>query len=66
MRIFNVPLLALTMLIGLASPLRGAADTAPTLTQWGQPDLQGVWNFSSIVPLQRPAQFGDRQFLTSE
>lgn len=35
-------------------------------TEWGQPDLQGVWNFSSNVPMQRPRQFGDRQFLTAE
>lgn len=34
-------------------------------TEWGQPDLQGVWNFSSDVPMQRPAQFGTRQFLTA-
>ena len=66
MRIRNVSLSALSMLFGLASPLHGAEDAAPALTQWGQPDLQGVWNFSSDVPLQRPAHFGDRQFLTSE
>ena len=35
-------------------------------TEWGQPDLQGVWNFSSNVPMQRPSQYGTRQFLTSE
>lgn len=35
-------------------------------TQWGQPDLQGVWNFSSSVPMQRPEQYGDRQFMTDE
>ena len=39
--------------------------TAP-LTEWGQPDLQGVWNFSSVIPLERPAFFGDKQFLTDE
>jgi len=39
--------------------------TAPR-TEWGQPDLQGVWNFSSVIPLQRPAFFGDKQFLTDE
>ena len=33
-------------------------------TQWDQPDLQGVWNFSSEVPMQRPEHFGDREFLT--
>ncbi len=35
-------------------------------TEWGQPDLQGVWNFSSNVPMQRPSQYGTRQFLTTE
>jgi len=44
-----------------------AADTyvAPR-TEWGQPDLQGVWNFSSNVPMQRPQQFGEREFMTDE
>jgi hypothetical protein len=32
-------------------------------TEWGQPDLQGVWNFSTEVPLQRPERFGTREFL---
>ena len=35
-------------------------------TEWGQPDLQGVWNWSSNVPMQRPSQYGDRRFLTQE
>lgn len=44
-----------------------AADnyTVPR-TQWGQPDLQGVWNFSSDTPMQRPSQYGERQFLSRE
>jgi hypothetical protein len=32
----------------------------------GRPDLQGVWNFSSGVALQRPAAFGDRTRATKE
>ena len=43
-----------------------AQDYEVPRTQWGQPDLQGVWNWSSNVPMQRPARFGDRQFLTAE
>ena len=35
-------------------------------TQWGDPDLQGVWNFSSNVPFERPARFGDREFMTDD
>ncbi len=35
-------------------------------TEWGQPDLQGVWNFNSNTPMQRPERFGTREFLTPE
>ncbi len=35
-------------------------------TEWGQPDLQGVWNFSSNTPMQRSDQYGERQVLTVE
>jgi len=42
------------------------ADFEVPRTQWGHPDLQGVWNFSSVIPLQRPAFFGDKQYLTEE
>ena len=35
-------------------------------TEWGQPDLQGVWNYSYNVPLERPTRYGERQFLTEE
>jgi hypothetical protein len=35
-------------------------------TRDGHPDLQGVWNFASGVPLQRPAKFKDRKALTKD
>jgi len=35
-------------------------------TENGQPDLQGVWSFSSGVPLQRPAAFADKKTFTKE
>ncbi len=42
------------------------SDYVAPRTQWGQPDLQGVWNFSSFIPLERPAFFADKAFLTDE
>jgi hypothetical protein len=55
-------------------PAAGAARPAPTatstykvpMTPWGHPDLQGVWDYRSITPLERPAQYGDRAFLTDK
>ena len=35
-------------------------------TPWGAPDLQGVWDFRTITPLQRPEELGDQAFLTEE
>lgn len=35
-------------------------------TEYDQPDLQGVWNFSSSTPMQRPQRFGEQEFLTAE
>ena len=34
---------------------------------WGEPDLQGIWNSSTIgPPRERPAEWADREFLTEE
>src|ERR687897_108121 len=35
-------------------------------TPWGHPDLQGVWDPTTGTPLERPAQYKDREFLTDE
>ena len=43
-----------------------AEDYVVPRTEWGQPDLQGVWNFNSSTPMQRPERFGAREFLTPE
>jgi hypothetical protein len=54
---------------GESSPKAAAAKTTakrgtPKHTQWGDPDLQGVWDYRTITPLERPQNMGDRQFLT--
>ena len=35
-------------------------------TVWGAPDLQGVWDFRTLTPLERPRNLGDKAFLTAE
>ncbi len=54
-------LLALTLVLscGVATiGQRGAAD--------GQYDLEGVWDFSTITPLERPSSLANKQTLTDE
>jgi hypothetical protein len=38
----------------------------PSRTADGQPDLQGVWDFRNLIPLERPAQFANKEFLTDQ
>ncbi len=40
------------------------AEEAPPRTAWGQPDLQGVWDFRTITPLERPEEFAEKESLT--
>jgi hypothetical protein len=35
-------------------------------TEGGRPDLPGVWNFNTGVPMQRPASLGDKKVFTKE
>ncbi|MBI3048057.1 MAG: hypothetical protein HYY76_07065 [Acidobacteria bacterium] len=46
--------------------LRPASTSPGSLTPWGEPDLQGLWTYEEEIPLQRPARFGNREFLTDE
>ena len=51
------------------TPLFAAAQSANTTsprTSWGDPDLQGVWDYRTITPLERPEALGDKAFLTEE
>src|SRR5581483_2255057 len=32
----------------------------------GQPDLQGYWTSLSFTPMERPAKYGGREFLTDK
>ena len=43
-----------------------AAQSDAPRTAWGQPDLQGVWDFRTITPMQRPERLADQEFLTAE
>ena len=55
------------VLIGARVPrLTATADGTSFRTSWGDPDLQGIWNDRYQTPLQRPAKYAGREFLTEE
>lgn len=69
MRVSNLPkiTLALALCLPFSTTLaQQDADYEVPRTEWGQPDLQGVWNFSSNIPMQRPQRYGTQEFLTDQ
>ena len=38
----------------------------PPRTPDGRPDLQGVWDFATLTPMERPKEFGDKAVLTEQ
>ena len=52
----------MAMALTLAPGLIG--QTAMLRTPDGRPDLQGVWDYSTITPLERPDEFARKKFFT--
>lgn len=57
--------------VALLSPLSveaqresGAKASQSPKTAWGHPDLQGIWDFSTSTPLQRPTELKGKAELT--
>ena len=50
----------------LITSAQSAQSPAMALTAWGDPDLQGVWDYGTITPLERPDEFAGKEVLTSE
>ncbi|MBT70524.1 MAG: hypothetical protein CMQ15_00555 [Gammaproteobacteria bacterium] len=49
--------------MALAQP---GSDYVVPRTEYGQPDFQGVWNFASNIPMERPNQYVDQEYLSEE
>jgi hypothetical protein len=48
------------------SPATRQRSWTPPRTAWGDPDLQGIWNYATMTPLERPREFADTGVLTVE
>ena len=65
--------LAVCLMLITSTALLPPSAAGQTATPWtmprtpdGQPDLQGIWSFATITPLERPSNLAGREFLTDE
>ncbi len=63
--------LAPAPIAGQASSARAKTPAArgawtPPRTTWGAPDLQGIWDFATITPMERPKELAGKEVLTAE
>jgi hypothetical protein len=61
-------LVALLLVISVtpASAQPGSEPGQAPRTAWGAPDLNGVWDFRTLTPFERPAELADQEFFTDE
>ena len=54
------------LLLTPSSAAAQAEEYEPPRTSWGAPDLQGVWDFRTLTPFERPVELGERAVLSAE
>src|SRR5438552_9558505 len=52
------------LVLSAAAP--AAAQAKAPRTAWGKPDLQGIWDFRTITPLERPDNVAGKEFLSQQ
>src|SRR5215510_2331452 len=57
-------LAGIVIALSIVIPTFAQSHYTPPRTPWGDPDLQGLWPGNMGVPMQRPADFGERTQLT--
>ena len=65
-RSFVAGAIAGALLAAIAMPAAAQSSRGNARTAWGDPDISGVYAQYTTAPLERPEQFGEREFLTDE
>jgi hypothetical protein len=62
----GVAVIAVVLLVSATgqTPAGSAPGGSAIKTLWGEPDLQGLWTDDYTIPLQRPAKYAGKEFLS--
>ena len=63
--VVSVIVLALGPVVAQGQVSAPSAEVYPR-TAWGTPDLNGVWDFRTLMPFERPSELSDQAFFTEE
>ena len=66
LRLFTVIAVVLVVPAGVVGQTQTAGADSGVRTSWGAPDLQGVWDFRTLTPMERPDAHSGQEFLTNE
>ena len=61
-----LPTVAAVLMLGLSALPAAAQSDYAARTPWGDPDLQGVWSYATLTPLERSPELEGREFYTPE
>lgn len=59
-------ILCLTLAVPILVTAAQTNQEPPARTPDGRPDLQGIWDYATLTPLERARQYAGSQFLTEE
>src|SRR5262245_50479685 len=60
-----VAMVAASFTAAAQTPAR-ASRTFAARTPWGDPDLQGIWNYATMTPLERAREFAEKAMLSEQ
>jgi len=65
MFLVTCPVVIATMVLVPTAAVGQTEATSPR-TSWDAKDLQGIWTFRTVTPLERPRELADKPTLTAE